>query len=107
MELSLIVAAIAGGWFWLNSLSARELAISHGRALAEKCQLQLLDETVACVKLRLKRNSRGHLVFYRTYAFDVSANGADRLACHLDLLGQQLLDWHIPPYQQPNLYIVH
>lgn len=101
------MAAIVGGWFWLNSLSAREQAISHGRALAEKCKLQLLDETVACTKLRLKRNSRGRLVFHRTYEFDVSANGADRLSCHLSLLGSQLLDWHIPPYQQPNLYIVH
>jgi hypothetical protein len=36
----------------------------------------------------------------RTYEFDVSANGNDRLHCHLMLLGNQLGYWHIPPYLQ-------
>jgi hypothetical protein len=36
----------------------------------------------------------------RTYEFDVSASGNDRLHCHLMLLGNQLGYWHIPPYLQ-------
>lgn len=101
MEITLIVTLIALAWFWLDSMGKRERAILLGRELAARFSLQLLDETVACSKLWLARNARGHVQFLRTYEFDVSANGADRLHCHLILLGNQLSTWHIPPYQQP------
>ena len=100
MEFILIAILIFLAWFWLDSMSKRERAILLGRELANRFNLQLLDETVSCSKLWLGRNSRGHAVLLRTYEFDVSANGADRLACHLNLLGNQLGQWHIPPYLQ-------
>lgn len=102
MELILLVILIAIAWFWLDSLDKRERAILLGRELAARFNLQLLDETVACSKIWLARNSRGRMHFLRTYEFDVSANGADRLPCHLLLLGSQLSTWHIPPYQQDS-----
>jgi hypothetical protein len=100
MELVLLAILIAVAWFWLDSMDKRERAILLGRELASRFNLQLLDETVACNKLWLGRNSRGHVRFLRTYEFDVSANGVDRLHCQLLLLGTQLLNWDIPPYQQ-------
>ncbi len=87
-------------WFWLDSMAKRERAILLGSELAARYHLQLLDETVACNKLSLGRNSRGHVQFLRRYEFDVSAHGADRLHCELWLLGDRLHSWHIPPYQQ-------
>lgn len=96
-----MVAIVALLWFWLDSLGKRERAILLGRELAARFELQLLDETVSCTKIWLGRNSRGHAQFLRTYEFDVSADGADRLPCHLVLLGHQLQSWHIPPYLQP------
>jgi hypothetical protein len=101
MEISLMIALGAGTWLWFNSIGARETAIRRGRELAERCSLQLLDETVACTKLRFGRNRRGHLQFMRIYDFEVSANGSDRLPCQLVLLGHELQSWHIPPYLQP------
>ena len=101
MELALLGILIGLGWFWLDSMSKRERAISLGSELAARFNLQLLDESVACNKVWLARNSRGQVHFLRTYVFDVSANGADRLHCHLVLLGNQISTWHIPPYQQP------
>jgi len=100
MELILIAILILIAWFWLDSMSKRERAILLGRELATRFNLQLLDETVACSKLWVARNSRGHAKLLRTYEFDVSANGADRLACNLVLIGNQLGQWHIPPYLQ-------
>ncbi|MDP2230649.1 DUF3301 domain-containing protein [Methylotenera sp.] len=101
MELALLILMIVIAWFWLDSMAKRERAILLGKELAARFNLQLLDETVACSKLWLARNSRGRMHLLRTYEFDVSANGADRLNCHLMLLGNQLGSWHIPPYQQP------
>ncbi|CAN1525239.1 Protein of unknown function DUF3301 [Methylophilaceae bacterium] len=100
MELVLILILISLAWFWLDSMDKRERAIVLGHDLASRFNLQLLDETVACSKLWLGRNGRGHVQFLRTYEFEVSTNGADRLHCNLLLLGNQLGTWHIPPYQQ-------
>lgn len=100
MELALLLILITLTWFWLDSMAKRERAVLLGGELATRFNLQLLDETVACNRLWLARNSHGHVHFLRTYEFEVSANGADRLHCQLTLLGNQLGTWHIPPYQQ-------
>lgn len=102
MELALLIILITLAWFWLDSLGKRERAILLGGELAARFNLQLLDETVVCSKLWLARNHRGHMQILRTYEFDVSASGDDRLHCHLMLLGNQLNSWHIPPYLQPT-----
>ncbi|MDO9050258.1 MAG: DUF3301 domain-containing protein [Methylotenera sp.] len=100
MELALLFVLIALAWFWLDSLDKRERAILLGTELAARFNLQLLDQTVVCSKLSMGRNRRGHMQLLRTYEFDVSASGDDRLHCHLMLLGNQLGSWHIPPYLQ-------
>ena len=104
MEISLIVLMLFIAWFWFDSITSREKAINTGRDLAQRWNLQLLDETVSCSSIRLARNSRGQARVMRTYEFEVSTNGSDRLPCHLVLLGKQLQSWHIPPYLQPSLY---
>lgn len=101
MDITLLTLLIALAWFWLDSMAKREKAIALGQELAARFNLQLLDETVACTKLWLERNQNGQVKFLRTYEFEVSANGVDRLHCHLMLLGTQLNSWHIPPYLQP------
>ena len=98
--LLLIVLLIA--WFWIDTISKREIAIFTGRELASRYHLQLLDETVACKKISLARNSHGHIQILRIYEFEVSPDGRTRLACHIELLGKNLTSWDIPPYLQPE-----
>lgn len=100
-ETLLLILLILAAWFWLDTIAKREIAIAFGRDLAQRCNLQLLDETVACNKLRIGRDSRGHAHLLRLYDFDVSSNGLDRMQCNLQLLGTQLQTWNIPPYLQP------
>jgi hypothetical protein len=100
-EFILLALLIAAAWFWLDSISKREVAVNIGRELAGRWQLQLLDESVSCTKIRLGRDSRGHAQLQRIYEFEVSASGAERMQCNLQLLGKQLQTWHIPPYAQP------
>lgn len=100
-EILLLILILLIAWFWLDTISKREIAIQIGRELANRCNLQLLDETVACKKLWLSRNNKGQAQLVRLYEFEVSADGQSRLACHLQLLGKQLQSWDIPPYLQP------
>ncbi len=99
-EILLLILLTAVTWFWLDSIAKREIAVNIGRELSQRCHLQLLDETVACTRLGLGRDPRGHMQVTRHYTFEVSANGVDRLPCYLQLLGGQLQNWHIPPYIQ-------
>jgi len=102
MELILIFILLVIAWFWIDSLDKRERAISLGTELASRFNLQMLDETVMCSRIWFGRNRKGHVQLLRTYAFDVSASGDDRLHCNLVLLGNHLSAWHIPPYLQPT-----
>lgn len=97
LDTALLIAALAAGWFWLDNIGARDAAVAAGRQAAEKYGLQLLDETVALHRLRLARDEHGRLRLQRTYRFEVSQTGADRLPCSLTLLGRQLASLDIPP----------
>ncbi len=100
-ETLLLILLLLLAWFWFDSVTKREVAIRIGRELATRCHLQLLDETVACIKIGMARNSNGQIQLTRFYEFEVSADGHTRLMCNLQLLGNHLQDWHIPPYLQP------
>ncbi len=99
MEITLLVAIVVAAWFWLDSLSARDIAVAAGRQAAEKFSLQLLDETVAIAKLWAARDRYGRLKIQRTYTFEVSDTGSDRLSCSLVLLGKHLERLDIPPHR--------
>ena len=77
--------------FWWDSLGARQVARAAGRRICEREGAQFLDDTVAISRLRLQRNSRGRLVFYREYRFEYSLSGEDRLRGSVNLLGKQVL----------------
>lgn len=100
-ETLLILLILFIGWFWIDTITKREKAIAVGNALAQRFQLQLLDDTVSCSKVWLGRNAKGRIQFLRIYDFEVSADSQSRLSCNLELLGNQLQNWHIPPYFQP------
>ena len=108
IETILLAAAILGGWFWLDGLSVHELATNAGRQAAAYSGLQLLDETVALSRLWATRDTHGRLRLQRTYVFEVSDTGADRLACTLTMLGRKLVHIEIPPHRdRSNLYSIH
>jgi hypothetical protein len=108
IEIVLLAVIVLGGWFWLSSLNIHEIAVSAGRQAAASNGLQLLDETVAMTRLWAARDAYGRLRFQRTYTFEVSDTGADRLSCTLTLLGRKVEHVDVPPHRdRDNLYILH
>jgi hypothetical protein len=88
-SLFAILALLLLGWFWLDSLRARELATGVCRAACKQRGLQFLDQTVALRHLGVRRTFEG-LRFRRAYRFDFSEEGAGRRQGHLVLLGLDL-----------------
>ncbi len=106
METALLIAAIAMAWFWLDSLHARDIAVEAGKRAAEQYGLQFLDETVASSKLWAARDENGHMRLQRTYRFEVSDTGADRLPCSVILLGKKVDKLDMPAYRD-NVISLH
>ncbi len=88
-SLLAILALLLLGWFWLDSLRAREMATEICRAVCKQRDLQLLDQTVSLRYLRIRRTDAG-LRLLRVYGFDFSAEGIARHSGYLVLIGLNL-----------------
>ncbi len=90
-DLAAILAFLLLGWFWLDSLRAREIALGICRAACEQRDLQLLDQAVAFRRLRLAWGREG-VRLRRVYRFDFSEEGVGRRGGYLVMRGLGLED---------------
>jgi len=97
-EAAAILLIIAGTFLWLDSLRARERAVSAGRSACERYALQFLDETVAFARLRFARDEDGRLRIARTYTFEFSDTGNNRRHGAIVMLGADVQDLQLEPY---------
>lgn len=90
-HLVALMLLLSLGWFWLDALRARELAVVlAGRACDER-GLQFLDQAVALRRMGL-RWTRDGLRFRRVYRFDWSDGGVGRSTGTLVLVGLTLAE---------------
>lgn len=89
----LIILLLLGiaGWFWADSMRAREVAVRYCKQMCDKEGWEFLDQTVVMQKMWIRRNGRGRLQWRRVYAFDYSTNGGDRLVGTVVMLGSTVL----------------
>ena len=85
-----IVALVLLGWAWYASLRAREYPNQVAVETCERAGVQLLDGTVAVLKVGLARGPGGNVVLRRTYVFDYSEDGASRRRGFVVLTGLEL-----------------
>ena len=95
LALLLLGAAVA---VWIDALRAREAALDAGRKACERYGLQLLDDTVAFVRLRLARDEDGRLGLQRLYTFEFSENGSNRRSGAIRVHGRRAEDVQLEPY---------
>lgn len=90
LEMSLIFVMLALAWFWLDALAVRERAESAGKRACREEGLQFLDDTVAFVGLGFGRDEDSHLKFRRSYRFEFSDTGDNRLMGMVVMLGREV-----------------
>ncbi|MBU0753253.1 MAG: DUF3301 domain-containing protein [Gammaproteobacteria bacterium] len=86
-EIASILVLGGLGWFWLDSLKARDAAIMAARKACSTEDLQLLDDTVSITGLKAARDDDGRLMLQRVYAFEFSDTGDNRRRGSVVLLG--------------------
>lgn len=77
------------GWFWLDALRARELALALVRRSCDRHGLQMLDQAVELSRLGL-RWTRDGVRLRRVYRFEFSDGGVERQTGSLVLVGLRL-----------------
>lgn len=88
-NLLAILLLLLVGWFWLDSLRAREIAIGICQAACMQQELQFLDQAVALRRLGLSWRAEGVRV-RRVYRFDFSEEGLGRRNGYIVLRGMRL-----------------
>ena len=94
--LLIVLGTIA--WFWFDTLQCREIAKALAQQMCHQSHLQLLDDTLALVQIRLKRNCHGKLNIQRTYQFEFSEQGNNRQQGTLIMRGIVLELLEMPGY---------
>jgi transcription elongation factor GreB len=97
LELAGLALAALLAWLWFDSLRAREAAFDAARRACEADGVQLLDDTVALARSRLRRDAAGHIAILREYRFEFSDTGDNRLRGSVTLLGRQVQVLHVEP----------
>ena len=98
VELLALLILIGIAWFWLESLGVRERAFAIAKDFCAKENVQFLDGAVAAASVRLRRDSRGRLTIARTYQFEFTDTGNNRLKGTIIMLGSTLETMHLEPF---------
>ena len=86
-------------WVAMDNLRAREAAIDAARRACAGDGVQLLDDTVMLVSLRLARDGGGRAVLRRVYQFEFSDTGDNRLAGAVTLAGSRVDTLYLEPHR--------
>jgi hypothetical protein len=99
LDLLLTLTCAAFGWFVVDTLRARETAREAGKKACLRAGLQFLDDSVAGTGVQLGRDDHGRRVIRRTYRFEFSDTGDNRLEGRLVLVGGQVEKLFMEPYR--------
>lgn len=97
IEEVLILLLIIGGavaW-WVDAMRAREVALRAARMACQRHDLQLLDETVAVVRIRPARDPAGRMGLRRWYRFEFSDDNENRREGSVEVLGSRAYATHL------------
>ena len=85
----ILLAAVA--WLWWDSMQAREAAVAVARSACTAEGVLFLDDTVGIAHIKPARTAEGRLQLQRTYAFEFSDTGDNRVAGSVVMLGRRVL----------------
>lgn len=97
MEILGIFALVLLGWYWADSVKARDAGKAAGRAACLRRDYQFLDDTVVLHRLRPTRDEYGRLILERVYAFEYSDNGNNRRSGNVTLHGDDVVNVYVGP----------
>lgn len=99
LELLLALACAAAVWFAVDTLRAREAAREAGKRACRRGGVQFLDDSVAGTRVWLDRDDEGRRILRRSYRFEFSDTGDNRLEGRVLLRGARVERLEMEPYR--------
>ena len=106
IEFAVLCVFLFAAWFWQDSLRARDFALEGARRACEAEGVQLLDWTVAVKKIRLGRDEEGRRGLQRTYEFEFSDTGNNRIGGSITVVGRHMLALNLPVIAPPQSNVI-
>lgn len=91
LEIAVLLGFVATLAYWLNATRSHELARAAGKRACQEAQVQLLDDTVEVVQVRVRRDPGGRLAFCRNYRFEFTSDGDLRHRGQVTIHGRRVL----------------
>lgn len=92
-DLFLIMIPVLIALIWWHDRGIKQKAFLYAQKKCQQYDVQILDEHVRLAKLRLIRNSQGHLVVERTFSFEFITNGEHRYQGEMIMQGKKLFQF--------------
>lgn len=90
-QFVLLIGLALLAWYWIGRMRSQELARATAKRACSAAGVQLLDDTVELLRLRVRGDGRGHPRFYREYRFEFTRDGSYRFRGEIAMLGPQIL----------------
>ena len=97
-DLFFITLLLLIGFFWSDSLKAREIAFRAAKTHCQQMNVQLLDEYVALNALWPRKDKDGKTRAWRSYQFEFSSTGNERYNGKIIMLGKKILSVQLEPH---------
>ena len=91
IELLMIFGVVVFVLYWQASMRAKELAVRAASQESQRCEVQLLDQTVHQLKISLSRDQHKQWRVWREYQFEYTDDGETRFRGRVTLLGSRVL----------------
>jgi len=96
-ELLGLFALVAGVGYWAGAMRSQEHARQAAGQACRQQDVQLLDDTVALTRIRLRRDSGGRVVLQRDYRFEYTPDGDTRYGGSVRLFGGRVVQVALDP----------
>lgn len=90
-ELSMIFGVVLIVLYWQASMRAKELAVRAASEESQRCEVQLLDQTVHQLKISLSRDQNKQWRVWREFQFEYTDDGESRFKGRVTMLGSRVL----------------
>lgn len=87
----ILLALVAGVAYWAGAMRSQERARHAGGQACRQQGVQLLDDTVALTRIRLRRDAGGRVALQRDYRFEYTPDGDTRFGGSVRLFGGRVV----------------
>ncbi len=93
----LFLALLAFAWWTERGIM--QWAYGYVKKYCIEHDIQLLDDNIQLISMRLKRNSDGRLKIWRCFRFEFTSTGEQRYTGKIETLGSRILQVELEPFR--------